>query len=104
MKQQNARILDDLIHRQNGSKVYTFIRDAHVADLAEVLSALERGVSDAKTSEALVHFAWLMIEARDVRGSDESRKRDKLAAKVMAELKSQRSAQTIGTISAKRRA
>ena len=78
MKPQNARILDDPIHRQNGSKVYTFIRDAHVADLAEVLSARERGVSDAKTSEALVHFSWLMIEARDVRGSDESRKRDKI--------------------------
>ena len=37
--------------------------------------------------EALVHLAWVLIETRDRRGSDEARKRDKLAAHLCAKLK-----------------
>lgn len=80
MKPRNARILDDLLAGESNAKVYKFVRDAHVTDLAEVLGGIERRLPAGDAHEALVKLAWMLLETRDPNGSDDARARDALTA------------------------
>ena len=87
MNPRNARLLDDLLAKTNGRAIYQFLRGGHTSDVAELLGGLERRMHLAEAREALINFAWMMIEARPLQGADESRRRDKIAERAMAELK-----------------
>jgi hypothetical protein len=62
------------------AKPSRFIRDGHTDDLAELLGALEARIHTRDARKALINFAWLLLQARPPRGSDETRKRDRLTA------------------------
>jgi hypothetical protein len=78
MKETTARIFQDLLAKTNGRAIYEFARDGHSNDLAEVLSALEHRMQSQDARQALINFAWMLIEARPARGADEARRRDEL--------------------------
>lgn len=80
-------MLDDLLAKTNGRAIYQFIRDGHSSDVAELLGGLEQRIDSPEARDAFINFAWMMLEARPTRGAEESRKRDAIAAKAMAELK-----------------
>lgn len=80
MKPANARLLDDFIAGERRPEVYRLVRDAHVTDVSEILFGLEQRLDDDRAREALVHFAWMLIETRAPHGSETARRRDELAA------------------------
>ncbi len=87
MKPRNARVVDDfLANAPNGKARYEFVRDAHTSDLADVIGGIEKHVPHTEGGRALIDLAWMMLEARDVRGSDEARRRDALQERVMRDL------------------
>jgi hypothetical protein len=89
MKARNARYLDDLLSGDRGGSVYKHIRDGHSADIAEILAGLERLLPDEKAVRGMVNFAYMMLEARGTRGSDEARNRDKTAAQLRAGMRTE---------------
>ncbi|MBS0243035.1 MAG: hypothetical protein JSS20_12725 [Proteobacteria bacterium] len=100
MKPRNARLLDDLIQKKPGGRLYKHVRDDRSSDLAEIVRELERMMPQGPIPEALLAYTWLLIEARGEYGSDEARTRDNLRDKMLAELKS---GQTPAPTLAKRR-
>jgi hypothetical protein len=86
MKPRNARLLDDLIHKRPGGGLYKHVRDGHTSDLVEIISELQRQMPQGLISEAVLAFAWLLIEARGEYGSDEARKRDAQRDEILRKL------------------
>lgn len=86
MRPRNARLLDDLINKKPGGKLYKHVRDDRSSDLAEIVRELERMLPPGPAIEALLAYTWLLIEARGEHGSDEARKRDTLRDKLLKEL------------------
>lgn len=82
MKPCNARILDDLISGDDRQGAYRLVRDGRLANIAEVLAGLERRIDSEHGRDALVHFAWMLVETREPHGSDAARHRDQLAAQI----------------------
>jgi hypothetical protein len=103
MKPRNARLLDDLLHQRPGGHIYKHIRDGHVSDLAEIVGELERMMPVGPATLAIAAFTWVLIETRDIRGSDAVRTRDKLRADVLAELRADQS-QVLATVKVRGRA
>ena len=69
-KPRNARTLDDLIQKANSEALYAFVRDGHTSDLSELVTELDRLLPNDPHFQALRRLTWMMLKARDLRGSD----------------------------------
>ncbi len=78
MKPRNARLLDDLLAGANSERLYRFVRDGRLGDLAEILAGLEQRMDTVEGREALMRFTALLLDCRPERGAGETRARDRL--------------------------
>lgn len=73
-------LAESLLKDADRRAVYAFIRDAHADDVAELLGLVEARLPEPGGREALLRFAWLLVETRGLHGADDVRQRDALAA------------------------
>lgn len=73
-------LADNLLKKQERRSVYEFVRDAHVDEVAELLSLIEARLPEATANDALLRLAWLLVETRGIHGADDVRQLDALAA------------------------
>lgn len=88
-------LADSLLENRDRRRVYEFLRDAHVDEVAELLSLVEARLPEATATDAVLRLAWLLVETRGIHGADEVRRLDALAAATRDEPSEQATAPSI---------